>query len=163
MRLSLISWLIITAVFFVSCIADGHINGGNDQSVTLKDTPNPAKTFDPEVYEIGENANIEKVEIVFLESFPLQVHALVSGNLPDGCTGVHRSESWLEGNTLIVKIFTQREKNVICTQALVPFEHNVPLDVYGFSAGTYRVKIYDVEAEFTFTQDNIIKEASGGG
>jgi inhibitor of cysteine peptidase len=96
---------------------------------------------------------------MFLESFPLQVRILISGSLPDGCTTVYRTESTREGDRFTIKIFTLRERDAMCTQALVPFEVSVPLDVVGLPAGTYRVMVYDLTTEFTFTQNNIIQES----
>ena len=44
--------------------------------------------------------------------------------------------------------------DALCTMALVPFEENVKLDVYGLDAGTYLVKAYDLSESFTFDMDN---------
>ena len=60
-----------------------------------------------------------------------------------------------EGNTFDIKVYTKRPVGAFCTEALVPFEYIVPLDVYGLSAGKYYVKAYNVSSEFSFTQDNI--------
>jgi len=68
-------------------------------------------------------------------------------------------QSEQEGNSFKVKILTLREKEAMCTQALVPFETSVPLDVIGLPAGIYEVIVYDVRTEFTFTQDNIIQDS----
>ena len=46
----------------------------------------------------------------------------------------------------------------MCIEALVPFEENVPLDVYGLPAGTYQVQVYNQSAEFTFDMDNRLQE-----
>jgi inhibitor of cysteine peptidase len=103
---------------------------------------------------------VETIEIVFLESFPLQVHAVLKGNLPDGCTIIKETETDSNGNSFFISINTQRPVDAVCTQALVPFEEFVPLDVYGLPAGIYQVISQEANAEFTFTQDNIL---SGGG
>lgn len=112
--------------------------------------------------EYGEAAYVDSVDPVFLESFPLQVHALVTGNLPDGCTEIQRHAVDRSGNTFLIRIYTQRPAGAFCTEALVPFEYSVPLDVYELPAGTYQIKAYEAAAEFTFDQDNI-SQASGGG
>jgi inhibitor of cysteine peptidase len=130
-----------------------------DEPVSSDDLPVPTMTVDHQKYELGERAIIESVDIMFLESFPLQVRILVTGSLPDGCTTVYRAESAREDNKFTVQIFTLRERDAMCTQALVPFEISVPLDVYGLPAGTYKVIVYDFVTEFTFTQDNIIQES----
>ena len=109
--------------------------------------------------KFGETAYIDSIDPVFLESFPLQVHAVIKGNFPDGCTAIQRHEVNREGNTFLIKIFTQRPKGSFCTQALVPFEYIVPLDVYGLQAGKYLVKAYNASSEFNFSQDNVLQGA----
>ena len=37
-------------------------------------------------YTYGQDAVVESVEVLLMESFPLQARAVVSGYLPDGCT-----------------------------------------------------------------------------
>ena len=102
------------------------------------------------------------VDAVILESWPLQVQARITGNLPDGCTTIQRVESRLEGARFMITIYTQRDREAFCTQALVPFEEAHPLNVYGLPAGTYSIDAYGVTADFTFEQDNIIQSPSGG-
>ena len=126
-----------------------------DQPVSSEDTPAPIETLDPDKFEIGEAAYFDSMDIVFLESFPLQVHAVLKGNLPDGCTSIHYHEVKRVENTFDIKVITKRPVDAFCTEALVPFEYTAPLDVYGLIAGSYIVKAYNVSNEFSFTQDNI--------
>jgi len=154
-------WLIfLLAIMISSACVPNELADGNEP-LSSEDTLAPTATLDESAYELGENAIVESVEIVFLESFPLQVHAVVSGYLQDGCTTVRSAESEQVNSTFKVRIYTRRPKDAVCTQALVPFEENVPLDVYGLEAGTYGVDVYGETATFTFQQDNIIKEESG--
>ena len=44
-------------------------------------------------------APVEEIEIVILESFPVQVHVIARGNLPDPCTEVSEVLQEREGNT----------------------------------------------------------------
>ena len=107
---------------------------------------------------IGESAYVDSADILFLESFPLQVHAVVKGNLPDGCTKIREITVEKEGEDhFIIHIITQKPDGLMCTQALVPFEENVALDVYGLPAGTYTVTAGEIETSFTFEQDNSLE------
>lgn len=130
-----------------------------DEPVSSDDILVPTATVDHEKYDLGERAIIESVDVLILESFPLQVRISITGSLPDGCTTVYNAESTREDNRFSVRIFTLRDRDAMCTQALVPFKVSVPLDVFGLSAGSYRVMVYDFITEFTFTQDNIIEES----
>ena len=133
--------------------------GSDEQPISSDDAPVPSPVIDLDKYEFGERVFIETADPLILESFPLQVNIKITGNLPDGCTTIYQTESEQDGNLFKVKILTLREKEAMCTQALVPFETSVPLDVLGLPSGTYRVMVYDVVTEFTFTQDNIIRES----
>lgn len=133
-----------------------------DEPVSSDDIPQLTPTVDNEKYELGERAIVESADPMFLESFPLQVRILITGSLPDGCTTVYRAESAREGDQFAIKILTLRERDAMCTQALVPFDVSVPLDVYGLPAGTYRVIVYDFNTEFNFAQDNFIQESEAG-
>lgn len=134
-----------------------------DQPVSSDDPPAPtASISDNDKYVISEMTYIDSIDVLVLESWPLQVNAVIKGNLPDGCTVIHQVQNQIDGTVFNIKIFTIREKEAFCTEALVPFEEVVPLDVYGLPAGTYTVKAYGASAEFTFESDNVIQEPSSG-
>ena len=100
-------------------------------------------------------ATVESIEIVIAESFPVQVFAILRGHLGDGCTEITSitSRGPLD-NRFDIEITTQRPSEAMCTQALVPFEHNVPIPAYGLLAGDYDVAAGDARASFTLQQDN---------
>ena len=100
-------------------------------------------------------APVEEIEIVILESFPVQVQVIASGNLPDPCTEISEVLQEREGNTFFVSIKTYRSLDP-CIQIIVPFEVKIPLNVYGLPAGTYTVDINGVQATFDLEVDNII-------
>ena len=155
--------LIIGVMFLASCISGSGPGATDGQLVSPGDTPAPVQTEDLEKYKIGENAYINSIEILLLESFPIQIQVKILGYLPDGCTTVYQVKSERQDNTFTLKVLTIREKSAICTDALVPFEISEPLDVEGLPEGVYQVKVGDAEAQFTFTQDNIQVESSGSG
>ncbi|WP_340818678.1 hypothetical protein [Methanolobus sp. WCC4] len=106
------------------------------------------------------NAVVEGTEVLILESFPVQVHVEVTGYLPDGCTEIDEEnvEFNEEDNTFQVSITTKRPADAMCTQAIVPFERTVALDVYGLEKGVYIVNVNDVTDQFELQTDNIIPE-----
>lgn len=130
-----------------------------NQPVSSDDpSPEPTTPLNEEDYLFDEVNMVEEISINMMESFPLQVSVTVRGSLPDGCTEIAESKAEREGNTFTVRITTRRPKDAVCTQALVPFEENVPLEVYGLPAGTYEVKVYDLTDSFTFEMDNSLPE-----
>ena len=108
---------------------------------------------------IRGEAVVEDVEILFLESFPLGIHAVASGYLPDSCTEIDEVSVERDSIHFEVLITTLREADVMCAQVIEEFEQNVPLDVYGLPAGDYIVTVNGIEAEFTFLQDNSLPDS----
>ena len=110
-------------------------------------------------YSYGQNALVDSVEVVLLESFPLQAQAIVTGYLPDGCTELNEITVERKDDQFVLTINTRRPTgDIACTQALVPFEETVDLDIEGLEAGTYTVVAQDQEATFKLEVDNILSD-----
>ncbi len=103
------------------------------------------------------NATVESIEIMVLESFPVQIKVNASGYLPDGCTKIDGIVKVKEGNTFLVTIRTVRPADAFCTEAIVPFQEVISLDVYGLKAGIYNVDVNGIKGTFELKTDNIIK------
>ena len=151
--------LLIAAVVVSGCV-DGGEENGTDQEPTGPTTGENNTVGEGENEEefIYGTANVENIEIMILESFPVQVQVKATGNLPDGCTEIHEIETEREGNTFKVSISTKRPRDAICTQALVPFTETIPLEVRGLEAGTYTVDVNGVTDTFELATDNVIEE-----
>ena len=108
--------------------------------------------------EYGESAIVESVDLLIMESFPIQVRAVIKGDLPDGCTEIADVEISREDKVFKVTITTSRPVAAVCTTALEPFEHKVSLDVLDLPAGMYTVDAYGKTATFTFSVKNSVKE-----
>ena len=100
-------------------------------------------------------APVEEIEIVILESFPVQVQVIARGNLPDPCTEIFEVLQERKENTFFVAIKTYRPPG-FCIQVLAPFEEVIPLEVYGLPAGTYTVDVNGVQDTFDLEVDNIL-------
>lgn len=110
-------------------------------------------------YVYGEHATVESVEVLLMESFPLQAQAVVSGYLPDGCTELDEITVARDGDTFVVTVGTRKlTGDVACTEALVPFEESVSLEIVGLDAGTYTVISQDQSATFTLDVDNVLEQ-----
>ncbi len=106
-------------------------------------------------------AQVDEVDVLVLESFPVQIEVVIRGTLPDGCTTIDRVEQVFDPdeNTFWIDLSTVRRSDEVCTQALVPFEETVSLDVYGLAAGAYTVVVNDVRDTFTLEVDNLSSDA----
>jgi inhibitor of cysteine peptidase len=113
-------------------------------------------------YTYGQNATVESVEVLILESFPLQAQAIVTGYLPDGCTELHEITVERDGQDFILTIETRRPTgDIACTEAIVPFEETVTLEIADLESGIYTVVAQDQSATFILDVDNIIEEEQG--
>lgn len=104
-------------------------------------------------------ANIESIDILTLESFPVQINVIAEGYLPDGCTEIDNISKEKEGNNFNITITTKRPKDAICTQAIESFNETIPLEVKGLSAGNYTVNVNGVTGSFELAVDNTLEEA----
>ena len=100
-------------------------------------------------------ASVDEIDILILESFPVQVQVIARGNLPDPCTEIYQINQEREGNTFFITIKTYRPPG-FCIQVIAPFEEGIMLDVYGLPAGTYTVEVNGVQETFDLEVDNLI-------
>lgn len=108
------------------------------------------------IVDVGEDktvVTVDQIELLLMESFPIQVAAIVRGHLSDGCGVLDGISARRTDEGFVLEIAAHREGD-FCTEALVPFEERVVLDVLGLKAGTYSVRAGEVSAEFTLPVDN---------
>lgn len=109
-------------------------------------SPAPASTVAPPTVSA---AVVQSVEVQILDSEPLQVNAIIRGQLPDGgCTTISSVDQVRNGNTINIQLMTTTDPLAICTLATTPFEQIVPLDVSNLPPATFTVKANGVEATF---------------
>ena len=159
LKFMIILTMVISLVVFSGCaendVEDGIQDQVEDEIPPSKDTPPQPDEADDGEYIYG-TAVVEGIDILILESFPVQVNVIAKGYLPDGCTEIGDITKSMGGNIFTVNIETLRPADVMCTQAIVPYEEVIPLDVYGLKAGTYSVVVNGVSGSFELATDNSI-------
>ena len=72
---------------------------------------------------------VDSTEILYAESFPVQVFLLVQGSLPTPC---HEPVWEVEdmGSTIDVHLWSLADPDQLCVQVLEPFEISIPLGAY---------------------------------
>lgn len=81
---------------------------------------------------------IEYTEILLLESYPVQVNLLLSGNLPNPCHKLRVIAYPADDqNRIDVEVYSVFKSGEMCTQVLDPFEATIPLGAY--TEGVYSV------------------------
>ncbi|MCC7118250.1 MAG: hypothetical protein IT310_06965 [Anaerolineales bacterium] len=93
-------------------------------------------------------AFLDDVELLTLESFPLQFSLLLKGNLPDPCHQLRISVSPPNANNeILVDVYSVAAEGKMCAQVLSPFEASYPLG--SFPSGHYILLVNGTqEAEF---------------
>ena len=127
---------------FVGCallLLAACTGGGQEAIATATVAPAEATLTPGDSQPTRGQAVVDSIDVLIMESFPVQVSVTALGNLPDGCTQIDEVISQRTDNAFRVAITTLRQPSAACTQALVPFEESVPLDVAGLPAGTYEV------------------------
>ncbi|MCA9900330.1 MAG: hypothetical protein KC433_19200, partial [Anaerolineales bacterium] len=79
--------LFITLLFLTGLVACG----GSDETETADSTPTSAANTPTAVSNdtpLQQEASVDSIEILILESFPVQVNVRARGDLPDGCTTI---------------------------------------------------------------------------
>lgn len=105
------------------------------------------------VNEAGE-AVLERLTVQTLESYPVQVQAVISGQLPDACSYIESASQVREGNTFRLRLTTARYADRRCAPTLTPFEQIVPLATAGLPPGTYNVRINQISTAFSLAVGN---------
>lgn len=150
--------VIVFMLLVTACDGDADVGIGGEK------TPTPAGGLsEPGGTEFTSGqAEVESIEVLMMESFPVQVSVVVYGQHPDGCTQISNAEQEkLDDKTIGLTVYTIRPADVDCTQEVVPFEENIPLDVEGLPAGSYTVNVNGVTDTFEFTVDNFAAEDPG--
>lgn len=140
----IIFFLITLAIILTTCREDATPTPGLTPSTTITVATPPSQ---------GQ-AFLDAMQVVVLESFPVQVQVTISGNLSDACTSVAGTNVQRQDSMFVITVMTAYDETTACAQALVPFTETVFLDVAGLPAGTYTVMAGGLTDSFTLTADN---------
>lgn len=92
---------------------------------------------------------VESIEVRILESNPVQVEAVVRGQLADGCTTLEGATVEVQEQTFVITLQANRPADQMCAQVLTPFEQVVSLELPADATGAYEVQAGDVVQSFT--------------
>jgi inhibitor of cysteine peptidase len=89
---------------------------------------------------------VETIDVLLLESFPVQVMVQVQGYLPDPCYETQDPVIERDGNRFVVEIIGKRETDAVCAQVIQPYEESINLGPV--DPGDYTVEVNGVVKEF---------------
>lgn len=84
-------------------------------------------------------AYVESVEFQYLESYPVQVRAVVSGNLPTPCHELQWSLDESDPDAPVLEMWSTADPEAVCAQVLEPFEEVIPIGSY--ETGSYTLTL----------------------
>lgn len=147
-------WKYIIIILIVLILILGLVGGGYWYSKTqVEKMPmvTPEGSGGLEVSMSVNPAPVSTVEVLILESDPVQVVANVTGELPDSCTSLNEPEVTQDETTFTVTINASRPSDLQCAQTVTEYEKTVQLtntDDWDEDA-TYTVIVNGVEEEFS--------------
>lgn len=113
---------------------------GEIDSITSAQSVLPERNFMP------VDTVIESVDILILESFPMQLSLEISGYQPDGCDFPVVVEQRVEENNVRLHIFRNVPPDTLCPMSLVPYEESILVDG-SFEGGTVTIEVNEFSTE----------------
>ena len=158
-RITCFLLLVLIVLLVVSCRQD------ESTTETATDTPDQAATAAGTIPATETTATatatpplgratVESIQIMILESFPVQVNALVRGEISNNCTVIDGISAEMAEDQFEIKLAVKKQDTLPCTETAVPFEESVSLDVLGLDAGRYIVAADGITGSFTLDVDN---------
>jgi hypothetical protein len=138
----IIAWVTVVTLFLAACAP--AIN----PAVRPTSTPQVIPT-----QTTSREAQVQNVEIKITHTAPLQVNAIVHGNLTESCARLGESQVEYAANTFQITIYALSPVDQGCVQTTTPFETTIALDTSELSVGTYTVIANDVSAVFTLPEN----------
>lgn len=110
----------------------------------------PSEPFPPQSTEgtFRSPSTITNVDVIVMESFPMQVSLHITGEQPDGCDFPVIVEQVREGNTVTVSVYREVPLTVMCPMMLVPYDDTIRLDGT-FEPGDYVFQVNDFVVQQT--------------
>jgi hypothetical protein len=143
-----IALLIAALLTFAACGDDGAASSttaSGDETVSSDD---PTTTAPPSSRTEPGPATIDSIEFLFLESYPVQVMAVVRGTMPTPCHDL----AWEAGmpdasGRVTLEVSSLYDPAEVCAQVIAEFEENIPIG--SFESGEYALVADGVEYPFT--------------
>lgn len=138
--------LFATCLALAACAPGAPGSSDGDTPVNSETPPAPGSpSYEPQPGDeklSRQAAYVGSVDLLTMESFPLQFSLALKGELPTPCNQlrVRVGEPDAQGG-IAVDIYSVVDPSVSCTQVLQPFEVNVPLG--SFPTGHYKLIIND--------------------
>ncbi len=107
------------------------------------------------------NVEVSDVDLLVMESFPVQVNAVVKGQFFDSCSEFGEVSEWRDGNVFGFVLNAQKPHDADCDEGLKQgFEEVIDVPVLGLEKGEYVVEVNGVREVFELSVDNVPYEGN---
>ncbi len=159
--------ILTTAVFLLAGCGSGEATPTVPAAVT-EPTGEAPPTFTPEpsptplTEPLFGLATVESVQILTLESFPVQINVRVRGVFANDCTEINKIITQQEDDHFTVAVTTVQQPGAACPAGEMAFEEMIPLPVEGLDAGAYTVDVNGIQGSFSLAVDNRLPDEAEG-
>jgi hypothetical protein len=134
----IMTFLVLIVLVLSACTPLARISDGVDSP-----TPEP-------VHQLTiREAQVQSVEIQTINTNPMQVNAIVRGNLAESCATLGESQVKYDSNTIRIAVYAVSRSDIGCAQVTTSFETTITLDINKMTAGTYTAIANGASAVFT--------------
>lgn len=135
-----------------TAISEENINNEVVTETAVTPTPAPTATNLPD--PVAGLATVDTVQILTTnEAQPSQVSVRARGDHPNSCTTTDQVNIMQKEDEFVITITTLTTSGTPCTEALVPFDEIIDIDVSQLPAGSYTVTANGNQATFTIESD----------
>ena len=154
-NLIVISVVLVLVLLFSACSPDANLNNPN----------RPVSSNDPIPVEPGNgtggsgddgklvgNVYLTEMQLMIMESYPVQVAVSISGDLPTPCNELRYSVAEPDAeNQIFIEVYSVSTPDEICIQVLDPFSENISIPVQDLPDGSYTVFVnLELVGEFSY-------------
>jgi hypothetical protein len=107
--------------------------------------------------------HIQQVDLVQINSQPVQVFLRIRGQFPSGCGAIGEISQQQVSNKFTLSVYykndawLQNPDLIACTMMVVGFSHVIPLQTYGLAAGSYEYTLNNkFNGVFVLQSDNVL-------
>lgn len=139
--------ILITSIFILAACSPAVTNTPADEPGTESATQRSDGLMPSPVNSNQERGNVylNSTELLTMESYPLQFSLVLKGNLPTPCNKLKISVNPPDAqNKIVMDLYSTINQDMVCIQALQPFEENFPLG--SFPTGHYTLWINGIQA-----------------
>jgi len=109
----------------------------------------PVNSTSAPATQVSREVQVQSVEIRISNTTPVQVNAVITGNLTESCATLGESQMEYASSTFQITVYAKGPGDIGCAQVTTPFATTIPLNTKDLPAGSYTVIANGVSVVFT--------------